>query len=223
MKMKIVALFSGGLDSTALVCHLVKQGHEVKCLGVDYGQLHWRELGSARKIATKLGLEQRTINLRSAKLLLSSALTNPEIKMPEGHYADESMKATIVPNRNMIMLSIAAGWAASLKFDAVAFAAHSGDFAIYPDCRPDFVAAMDNALAYATAGDVPSGIGLYAPFSVFNKADIVRIGHEAGAPFEDTWSCYKGGEVHCGKCGACVERREAFELAKIPDPTKYFA
>jgi 7-cyano-7-deazaguanine synthase len=125
------------------------------------------------------------------------------------------MAATVVPNRKLILLAVAAGYAASRGAGAVAYAAHAGDHAIYPDCRPEFVAAAENAIL---AG---CGVELLAPFLTMTKAEIVKTGAVCGFPFEFTWSCYKGLEIHCGKCGTCVERREAFELAGVPDPTIY--
>jgi 7-cyano-7-deazaguanine synthase len=127
------------------------------------------------------------------------------------------MKQTVVPNRNMIMLAVAIGHAVSLKFDSVAFGAHAGDHAIYPDCRPVFASAMD---VVAQLCDWQA-IRLLRPFIGYSKADIVRIGHELGVPMQLTWSCYKGGDLHCGKCGTCVERREAFQLAGVSDLTQY--
>ena len=125
------------------------------------------------------------------------------------------MKATVVPNRNMIMLAVAGGWAISLRFDRVAFGAHGGDHAIYPDCRAEFADAMDAVLALADWHKIQ----LVRPFVGITKTDIVTLGAKLGVPFENTWSCYKGTELHCGRCGTCVERREAFHLAGIQDPT----
>ena len=150
-------------------------------------------------------------------LLGGSSLTDESIDLPEGHYEEESMKATIVPNRNMILLSLAAGHALSIGFDTVAYAAHAGDHTIYPDCRPEFASAMENALGLADW----QKLGLHRPFVDKTKADLVRIGHELGVPFESTWSCYAGRDLHCGRCGTCVERKEAFALAGIADPTEY--
>ncbi len=129
------------------------------------------------------------------------------------------MKATVVPNRNMILLALAAGWAISQKADAIAYAAHGGDHAIYPDCRPEFAEAMRHAIGLADWHRVE----LLRPFVTLTKADIVRRGAELGAPLGSTWSCYRGGARHCGRCGTCVERREAFALAGVPDPTDYEA
>ncbi|AHF93393.1 7-cyano-7-deazaguanine synthase [Opitutaceae bacterium TAV5] len=216
--MKSVVIYSGGLDSTVLLYELVNESREVKALSINYGQRHVRELEAARSLCALLGVEHRIADLRAiAPLLSGSSLTSDDIPVPDGHYSEEVMKTTVVPNRNMIMLSIAAGWAISQKFDRVAYAAHGGDHAIYPDCRPEFADAVDQTIRLADWHRV----SLYRPFVSLTKADIVRRGAALGVPFEKTWSCYKGGRLHCGVCGTCIERREAFSLAGIPDPTEY--
>jgi len=216
--MKIVIIYSGGLDSTVLLYELRQQGHTLKALSVDYGQRHRRELGSAASICAALGIEHRIADLRSiTPLLAGSSLTSIEVAVPEGHYAEDNMKATVVPNRNMIMLAVAAGWAISQKADAVAFAAHCGDHAIYPDCRTEFADAIGQAIQLADW----HAVILMRPFVNLTKADIAKRGAELGVPFAQTWSCYKGGVIHCGVCGTCVERREAFYLSGVADPTVY--
>ena len=216
--MKAVALFSGGLDSTVLAYHLLDQNAELKLLSIDYGQRHQKELDSSSNIAGSLSIPHQILQLPMlGNLLGGSALTDPAISLPEGHYAEDSMKATVVPNRNMILLSLAAGHAISLQFDTVAYAAHAGDHTIYPDCSPEFADAMDNVLQLADWNK----INLHRPFVKWNKADLVKRGYELGVPFEKTWSCYAGGSKHCGKCGTCVERKEAFELVGLSDPTQY--
>ena len=216
--MKAVVLFSGGLDSTVLVYDLLNEGADLKLLSIDYGQRHEKELKSSSEIAESLGLEHEILRLPMLNNLLGgSALTDPSISLPEGHYAEDSMKATVVPNRNMILLSLAAGHAISLQFDTVAYAAHAGDHTIYPDCRPEFATAMDEALKLCDWNTV----SLYRPFVQLSKHDLVRKGKELGVPFEKTWSCYAGNDKHCGKCGTCVERKEAFELVGLLDPTEY--
>jgi 7-cyano-7-deazaguanine synthase len=216
--MKAVALFSGGLDSTVLVYHLLNQNAELKLLSIDYGQRHQKELSSSSAIADALSIPHHILKLPMlGNLLGGSALTDSSISLPEGHYAEDSMKATVVPNRNMILLSLAAGHAISLKFETVAYAAHAGDHTIYPDCRPEFADAMNNVLQLADWNK----ISLHRPFVSWTKADLVKRGYELGVPFEKTWSCYAGSNKHCGKCGTCVERREAFELVGLSDPTQY--
>lgn len=216
--MKVVSLLSGGLDSAVLLYDLLASGYSVKTLSVDYGQRHRNEIDFAIALAKGRNIEHELISLAGASRILSgSCLTSQDVRVPDGHYAEESMKSTVVPNRNMIMLSLAAGWAISSKFDAVAYAAHSGDHTIYPDCRPEFVTAMAEAFMLADWQE----LRLITPFINLTKADIVRKGAELGVPFAETWSCYKGGTIQCGSCGTCVERREAFQLASVVDPTIY--
>lgn len=215
---KIVVCYSGGLDSTTLLYKLHAAGAQVSALMFDYGQRHRCELRFAEAHCRQLGIESMTADVRSLRpLLAGSSQTTEGIAVPEGHYTAETMKATIVPNRNMIMLSIAAGWAVSRKYDAVAYAAHAGDHAIYPDCRPAFADAVAAALRLSDWHPVQ----LLAPFVKLTKADIVAEAAKLGVPLAQTWSCYQGSEIHCGRCGTCVERREAFEIAGIIDPTEY--
>jgi len=215
---KTVLIYSGGIDSTVLLYDLLNSGHDVQALSVNYGQRHIKELDCAKSLCNQLNVEHHVADLTALNPLLSgSSLTSPHVQVPEGHYEDESMKATVVPNRNMILLSIATGWAMSTGASSVSYAAHSGDRAIYPDCREEFADAMNGVMEMAGWDKV----SLDRPFSSLTKADIVKLGDELGVPFEQTWSCYKGGQVHCGVCGTCVERREAFQLAGVTDPTIY--
>jgi 7-cyano-7-deazaguanine synthase len=163
-------------------------------------------------------VEHRVADLTPITPLLgNNSLSSREIEVPEGHYEEESMKLTIVPNRNMIMLSVAIGWAVSLKYDAVAYGAHAGDHAIYPDCRPEFASAMDQAARLCDW----QPIELLRPFVNDDKGDIAKRGHDLGVPFHLTWTCYKGEALHCGKCGACQERIEAFAKYQLDDPAVY--
>lgn len=216
--MKTVLVFSGGMDSTVLLYHLLAEGHVVATLSVNYGQRHSKELKQAERIAGSLNIQHKTLDLSSITgLFAGSSLTNLTIEIPHGHYEEDNMKSTVVPNRNMILLSLATAWAISLKAESVSYAAHSGDHAIYPDCREEFASALDKTIRLADWQEVY----LNRPFVEFTKADVVRRGAELGVPFEETWSCYEGGEKHCGKCGTCIERREAFYLAEVEDPTLY--
>jgi 7-cyano-7-deazaguanine synthase len=219
-----VVIISGGLDSTTLVYHLRAQGSDVRMLSFDYGQRHGRELNCARQIAEDLQLCHHVVDLRAVGALLGgSALTDAGTAVPDGHYTDKSMRATVVPNRNALMLDIAVAAAVTSGSDAVAFGAHGGDHVIYPDCRPEFVDAFTASARLANDGFLAAGFRVLAPFLHLTKADIVRLGSRYGVPFERTWSCYRGGARHCGRCGTCTERREAFQLAQVPDPTAYEA
>ncbi|MBC2879316.1 MULTISPECIES: 7-cyano-7-deazaguanine synthase QueC [Streptomyces] len=217
-----VVIASGGLDSTAVAYLLAAQGARVSLLSFDYGQRHSRELECAAQIAQQLGAAHEVVDLVSVgRLLRGSALTDDSIEVPDGHYNDVSMQATVVPNRNAIMLSIAVGAAVSAQADAVAFGAHAGDHTIYPDCRPGFFACMAETVRLGNEGLLADDFELLAPFLQASKADIVQAAAGLGVPFGLTWSCYKGGRVHCGTCGTCCERREAFALSGLADPTEY--
>lgn len=220
--MKAVAIVSGGLDSVTLAYHLARRVDQLHLISFNYGQKHVKELGYAERTARRLGANWTAIDLAAAgvtKLLGGSALTEDRIPVPDGHYAADTMKVTIVPNRNAVMLAIACAAASSEGAGIVAVAVHAGDHFIYPDCRPEFVRAFEAMERLAM--DMPQ-LRVEAPFLTSTKADIVRIGADLGVAFEETWSCYKGAELHCGTCGTCVERREAFTLTGIRDPTEYF-
>lgn len=220
--MKVIAVMSGGLDSTTMGYVLRRQGHALHALSFDYGQRHRKELEFAEAVAADLRAPWELIDLHAAgikRLLRGSALTDESVAVPEGHYADESMRATVVPNRNAMMLTIACCLAGSVGADAVALAVHAGDHPIYPDCRPEFVRAFEAMERLAMEGMVD--LQIMAPFVGLTKEAIVKAGADHGVPFERTWSCYRGGELHCGRCGTCYERREAFLLAGVPDPTAY--
>jgi 7-cyano-7-deazaguanine synthase len=216
--MKVVVLVSGGMDSVCALHHAAREHKVVGTLSFDYGSKHnHREIPFARHHAGLLGVPHQTIALGFVNELFSSDLLQSGGEIPEGHYEEANMKATVVPFRNGIMLSIAAGFAESRGAEGLVIAAHSGDHAIYPDCREAFMAPMAEAIRQGTY----AGIEVLRPFISIRKEDIAARGHDLGVDFSKTWSCYKGGEIHCGKCGTCVERREAFLLAGIPDPTVY--
>jgi 7-cyano-7-deazaguanine synthase len=219
-----VVICSGGLDSVTLAHKLAAEGRRLHLLSFDYGQRHGKELDFARACAARLGTPHEAVDIADlGRLLGGSALTGAQA-VPEGHYAQATMKATVVPNRNAIMLAIAFGLAAGEAAaaggrGAVAAAVHGGDHFIYPDCRPGFVAAF--AAMQSHALEDLAEIALLTPFLETSKAGIVAEGARLGVPFAETWSCYKGGALHCGRCGTCVERREAFDLAGVADPTGY--
>lgn len=216
--MKTVVLLSGGMDSVTAF-HQVRREHEVvAALSFDYGSKHnAREIPFAELHAARAGVPHRTIDLGFMNDCFESDLLKSGGEIPDGHYAEENMKRTVVPFRNGIMLAIACGFAESAGAEALAIAAHSGDHAIYPDCREPFMQGMAAAMEAGTY----ARIRLLRPFIDMDKTAIARRGAELGIDFAETWSCYKGGEIHCGTCGTCVERREAFLLAGLADPTEY--
>lgn len=211
-----VCIYSGGMDSLTLVQKAYADGILHSCLSFNYGQRHVKELACARTVCKLLGVSHQVIDLRELAPVLASTLTF-EGDIPEGHYADENMKLTVVPNRNMIMLSIAIAYAVTHKLRAVQFGAHSGDHTIYPDCRPEFVGLMD--LAGRTANWHP--VAIEAPFIDTDKAGILRVGYRLGVDYSLSWTCYKGEDLACGKCGSCQERLEAFKLIGARDPLIY--
>jgi len=219
--MKTLAIVSGGMDSVTLAYWLKSRGRDLSLLSFNYGQRHETELNRAMLAAERLGVEHKIIDIRTVGANLGgSSLTDLSMDVPDGHYAEESMRITVVPNRNAIMLAIAFGVAYAGSFNEVAIGNHAGDHYIYPDCRPAFIDAF-NAMQKEAGGEMWQ-VDLFAPFVNMTKADIVRVGYILDVPFKDTWSCYKGtGIYHCGTCGTCTERKEAFELAGIADPTEY--
>lgn len=221
--MKAIICFSGGMDSTALATMYQRSGYALHLLSFDYGQRHrLRELSAARDVAGVLEAGHHIIDLSTLGYLLTgSSLTDPGVEVPDGHYAEDSMRSTVVPNRNAIMANIAIGVASSEQADVIALGVHAGDHAVYPDCRPEFVKALRQCMTQALKGfHTPR---LETPFLHKTKAEIASLGFVSGAPLHLSWSCYKGGDKHCGKCGTCVERAEAFELAGLTDPTEYEA
>lgn len=222
---KTVVILSGGMDSATLTYWLVSKGHEVHALTFDYGQKHCKEIEAAKKIAEKpyffFGHDVESggifshivVHIPQVGVCLTSALTSGWVEVPEGHYDDEAMKQTVVPMRNTIMLAIAVGYAQSIGAQIVAYAAHGGDHPIYPDCRPEFVQGFNEMLKSQGVE-----VSVLAPFISLDKVDILRLGVGLGVPYELTWSCYKGEEIPCGKCGTCEERKEAFHLLRLVDP-----
>jgi 7-cyano-7-deazaguanine synthase len=221
---KAIAIVSGGLDSVTLAHLLAAQKVELHLLAFDYGQKHRKELEFARDCANRLGASFNLVDLTSlAPLIAGNALTDANIAVPHGHYAAENMATTVVPNRNAIFLSLAYGVAVAHKAQMVGFGVHSGDHFIYPDCRPAFVEAFELMQKKATEGFADPNLKLYTPFLKTDKSGIVAQGAKLGVDFTRTWSCYEGGAMHCGQCGTCVERKEAFAKAKVADPTSYAA
>lgn len=211
-----VIIVSGGLDSITLLYD--KAETIALAISFDYGQNHSKkELPYAEYHCQKLGIPHITIPLTFMHQYFKSSLLEGAEAIPEGHYEEENMKSTVVPFRNGIMLAIATGIAESHELKRVYIANHGGDHTIYPDCRPEFIDAMDKATSAGTFVNVR----VEAPYTNISKADIVRRGTALGIDYAKTWSCYKGSEMHCGKCGTCVERKEAFADAGVKDPTEY--
>lgn len=218
-KRKAVLILSGGVDSTTLLYELIDQGYDVYPITFFYGQRHQKEVECAKRIVTELGIREKWIAypITSLGKMGASALTDPKIAVPDGHYEDANMKATVVPNRNMVLLSMAIAHCIAVDVDTVFYGAHSGDHAIYPDCRFSFVDAMKDVAAVCHY----TPINLEAPYLELSKGDIVERGLVLGVPYEKTWTCYKGLAMGCGTCGSCVERKEAFEINGEKDPLEY--
>jgi len=218
-KKKCVILLSGGIDSTVLMYSLIAD-YEVWPLTVSYGQRHHKEVLAARNVCEARGdwllKRWKYLDLGNLRSILPSALTGVG-EVPSGEYDKVTMSRTVVPNRNMIFLAIAAGYAEGLGASHVAYAAHAGDHAIYPDCRPEFINSVGETIKLGTGGKV----SLLEPFVSKTKADIVALGKKLVVPFRLTWSCYRGEDLHCGLCGTCLERKTAFKEAGVEDPTKY--
>jgi len=216
--MKVIVLCSGGMDSVTALYWARREHAVAAALSFDYGSKHnARELPFAAEHAVRLGVRHEVVALPFVGRLFSSALLAGGAEIPEGHYAADNMRQTVVPFRNAIMLSIAAGFAESAGAEGLVIAAHAGDHTIYPDCREDFMRAMGEAIRQGTY----AGIQLLRPFIALDKGRIAAEGARLGVDFARTWSCYKGGGIHCGQCGTCVERREAFVEAGVNDPTVY--
>ena len=214
---KGIVIISGGMDSTVLAYHIALRGELDALVSVNYGQRHRKELVCAAATARALDVPHILLDLSSITPHINNSALTGTGDVPLGHYAEESMKATVVPNRNMILLALATGVAINRGLAFVAYGAHSGDHAIYPDCRPEFAAAMDRAIDLCDW----TRPALLRPFISMTKADIVRAGLAMDVPFENTWTCYQGDDRACGKCGTCVERLEAFNLADARDPLPY--
>lgn len=216
--MNVVVLCSGGMDSVTALYWARREHAAVAAVSFDYGSKHnHREIPFAAEHAAALGVRHEIVPLRFMDRLFASDLLASGGEIPDGHYAAANMKQTVVPFRNAIMLSVATGFAESIEAEGLVIAAHSGDHVIYPDCREDFMQAMGEAMRLGTYAKMR----LLRPFIAMTKGEIAATGARLGVNFARTWSCYKGGALHCGTCGTCVERREAFGQAGLPDPTAY--
>lgn len=216
-KERIIVVLSGGMDSITMLHHYIDLGYELKAISFNYGQRHSKELDMAKENCKLLDIEHKIINIEFlANLINNSALTG-DIDVPEGHYEDENMKLTVVPNRNMILGSIAIGWAVNEKFNNIAMGVHAGDHEIYPDCRKEFIDAFTKVSMIANY----DGVKVLAPFQDITKIEILERGLEIGVDYSKTWTCYKGLDKACGKCGSCQERLEAFAKNNQTDPLEY--
>lgn len=215
---KITLIYSGGSDSFTLLHHALDQGIEVECITFSYGQKHIKEIDFAKENCKRLGLSHTLIDIGYPESIFgSSSLIDEATDIPHGSYKEESMKSTIVPNRNMIFISYAIAYSIAHDIDEVWYGAHAGDHFIYPDCRPEFLRSMNTAAKLCD----PSKISVKAPFINLNKGEILKIGLDLNIDYSKTWTCYKGLEKACGKCGSCVERIEAFTDNNSSDPISY--
>ncbi|WP_404402411.1 7-cyano-7-deazaguanine synthase QueC [Idiomarina seosinensis] len=217
MSQKVVVIYSGGMDSFTVLNKAVRQGYEVLALSFDYGQRHVKELTVARQVCRELNITHKVIDITAINSLLAGSSLTDDIDIPQSHYEQESMLSTVVPNRNMILLSMAIAYAVSQQAEAVYYGAHSGDHTIYPDCRPEFVRQMDVVSKLANYQPV----AVVAPYLEVDKNEILRDGLDMGLDYSKTWTCYNGRDKACGKCGACIERLQAFAANQVADPLSY--
>lgn len=219
MTQKTLVVCSGGLDSVTLAYQVAAESELLGLLTFDYGQRHKKEIEFAALAAKRLGVPHRVLDIANIGQLLTSSLTDTNINIPEGHYAANNMASTVVPNRNAIMLTIAFGLADSMEADAVGIAVHGGDHFIYPDCRPEFIQAFAAMQTLALGKDV--AIELLSPYLTISKGEIAKQAVKYHVPIHETWSCYNGEAIHCGRCGTCIERLQAVDFANAEDNTNY--
>ncbi|MDD2260685.1 MAG: 7-cyano-7-deazaguanine synthase QueC [Clostridia bacterium] len=217
--MKAIIALSGGIDSTVVLRSLLLQGYDVFPVSFFYGSKHNPyENEAAKKIAEHYGLTLHLIDVSAVTILFESALLSKGGEIPEGHYAGENMRQTVVPSRNMIFLTILSGIAESKGISNLAIGVHQGDHFIYPDCRPEFIKSMQQTITLSSAGAVNT---ILTPILHMDKAQVVKWGVEMEIPFHLTRTCYKAQQLACGKCGSCVERLEAFQKNNLTDPIEY--
>ena len=214
----MLVILSGGMDSGILMYEAINSEYEVEAIGFNYGQRHVTELDYAKRLCDDIDICFDIVDIQSITPFIGGSALTDDIEVPKGHYEDLSMKATVVPNRNAIMLSIAFGIAKARGFGFVGAGMHAGDHAVYPDCRPEFVNAFQSMQLVAM--DEP--VTLWTPWIGVDKTHIAKRGFALGFPFEESWSCYEGKLIHCGECGTCVERKEAIG-GEGNDPTEYYA
>lgn len=214
---KVVVIYSGGMDSFTILNQAIKEGVQVYALTFNYGQKHSKEILFARKVCEQLSVNHRIVDISAIHQLLQSSSLTTEQVIPEGDYAESNMKSTVVPNRNMILLSLAIGYAVDIGASKVLYGAHSGDHDIYPDCRPEFVHAMNKVAQIANY----SPVDIVTPFLNNTKAEILAAGLALGLDYGQSWTCYNGREKACGKCSSCLERLQAFKSNQAVDPLTY--
>ena len=213
----VVVVFSGGMDSFTVLHRALKEGYKVSAVTFNYGQRHIKEIEYAKYVSMDLGIPHKIVDIETINQLLQGSSLTSNIDIPEGHYAEDIMKSTVVPNRNMILLSLAVGYAISIGASKVFYGAHAGDHAIYPDCRPEFVERLNEVSAIANYQPVE----IVTPYLYLDKGAILADGLRMGLDYMQTWTCYNGRDKACGKCGACTERLEAFATNNIQDPLVY--
>ncbi len=216
-KKKCVLVYSGGMDSFTLLNDLISQDYEVHAVSFNYGQKHSKELNYAITACKELGVQHKEVDVTSIRQLMEGSSLTSDIDVPEGHYEEDSMKATVVPNRNMVMMSMAISYAVSIGAESIGVGVHAGDHAIYPDCRPGFISAMAMVARVANY----EKIRIIAPYLYMSKGEIAIRGKDLGVDYGLAWTCYNGRDKACGKCGACQERIEAMAMAGIEDPMEY--
>ncbi|SBT18881.1 7-cyano-7-deazaguanine synthase [Marinomonas gallaica] len=217
MSNKAVVVYSGGMDSYTVLHTALAAGKDVYALSFNYGQRHSKELDVAAKVCQKFNIPHKVVDISAINSLMAGSSLTDDIEIPEGHYAEDSMKNTVVPNRNMVLLSMAIAYAVSLEAPEVYYGAHAGDHHIYPDCRSEFVHAMNAVSQIANYEPVE----IVTPFLNSSKGEILAAGLAMDLNYGDTWTCYNGREKACGKCGACNERMEAFNEQGVTDPLSY--
>ena len=216
---KVVVIYSGGMDSFTVLNKAIEDGFDVHAVSFHYGQRHHRELETAKAVCEQLKIPHKVVDIRNINTLLAGSSLTDDIAIPEGDYAHSNMASTVVPNRNMILLALAVGYAVSIKASQVYYGAHSGDHEIYPDCRPEFVHAM-NAVSQIANYDP---VEIHSPYLDQTKADILADGLRMGLDYSQTWTCYNGRPRACGQCSACRERLAAFASQGLNDPLEYEA
>lgn len=217
MSQKVVVIYSGGMDSFTVLHKALQEGKDVLALSFNYGQRHVKELDVAANVCKKHNIPHKIVDITAMNDLMSGSSLTDDIDIPESEYDEASMKSTVVPNRNMILLSLAIGYAVSNDAGAVYYGAHSGDHDIYPDCRPEFVRQMDVVSKLANYEPV----AVHAPYLDVDKNAILTDGLAMDLDYSNTWTCYNGRDKACGKCGACQERLAAFAANGIDDPVAY--